>query len=178
MPNITLTSHFVDELHLPHVETILLQSITIHEPYILERVLGYEMYKSLYSNLSNVSGIWYNLINGDEYTDDDGVLCKWAGFKTIGSNPIACYVYCKELEKNISQTTAIGETQMNNENMRLTSPIRKHVNAWNKMCDLFYTMDDYIMANIDDYTTYNGMNTANGYKKAVNFFTKVNEFGI
>lgn len=178
MPSITSVSHFVDDLQLPHPEAVLTQSITIHEPYVLENVLGYEMYKTLYANLSNVSGIWYDLINGKEFTNEDGELMKWHGFKKVGYNPLACYVYCNELRKNLTITTGIGEMSSSNENMRATSPIQKHKNAWNKMTDLFCVMDEFLCAEIDNYPLYNGMNTFNGYKRAVQFFTKINEFDI
>lgn len=169
---ITLYTHFVNDIALPNtteqgtstIEESLEAMVDKYEKVYLREILGYAEYKNVIDNVADVSGIYYDFINGAEYTDINGDLQYWDGFKTIGFNPIACYVYYQVMKNNETSTTGTGEYKPLPENQSDASPIRKMVDAWNFMVECNYKLHAYLYANSDDFPDYIGLTYPPAYR--------------
>jgi hypothetical protein len=161
-----LYTHFVGNIELPNTASTtpegaaLAISMNKLEPLFLENILGYKMKKDLYTAMDVVtpptSGIWFDLCNGKEYTDRSGKLQKWNGWKTIGLNPIANYIYTIIQAERISSTTGVGEQASAFANGIRASIDRKISEAWNEMVGFNINMHEFIYANKADYPDYLG----------------------
>lgn len=155
--------------------------INTYEQEYLTEVLGYELFKAFdaaYNIVTPpVSGIWYDLANGAEFTDSLGRLNKWQGFKTAPFNPIAYYVYYRLLASNSIIITGHGASVAKTENSVIVSPTPKMIRAYNKMVDFTMILDDFLTVNIADYADYTGY--VNGYQNGnMNFFKYQNLLGL
>lgn len=161
--SLTLYTHFVGDLNLPNtavdttIDEALQIMITRHEKQYLRDILGYAEYKNVIDNIADVSGIYYDLLNGAEYTDTQGKTQYWDGFKTVGYNPIACYIYWHIMKDNATSTTGTGEFKPLPENMENALPDTKMVGAWNMMVEMNLKLHAYLYANSDDFPEYIGL---------------------
>ena len=181
MALITTYADFVGSINLPNVSSstpegeALDLAIAQYEQEYLSKMFGYELAKEIQLALvppASTSGVIYDLINGKEFTDKLDRPNKWIGFRVIGQNAIANYIYCKFKNTNRTITAGIGEVKPNNENMSMAIDTAKVSDAWNAMVELNYILDDFLNKNIADYPTYN----TNYVDK--NLFTKTNILGL
>ena len=187
MAFLTTYTQFVGDINVPNSAPSfneganLATMINTYEQEYLTEVLGYEMFKDFdaaYNIVTPpVSGIWFDLANGAEFTDTYDRLNKWQGFKTAPFNPIAYYVYYRLLASNHVLITGNGAVISKSENSIPVSPNLKMVRAWNKMVDYTIILDAFITANIADYPDYTGY--VNGYQLGnSNFFRYQNLLGL
>jgi hypothetical protein len=160
---ITLYTHFTNNIALPNtsvyevITDVLAESVDKYEDKYLNTILGYALNKLLQANINQSSGIYYDLINGAEYTDLTGTVQKWQGFATIGSNPIANYIYYWVIRQNVTTTMDIGVRMANAENMINVSAMNKMMSAWNEMVEFNFRLHEFLYANKTSYTTYIGL---------------------
>ena len=181
MALITTYADFVGSINLPNSSPstpegeALALAIAKYEQEYLSKMFGYALAKDIQDSLippAATSGVIYDLINGKEFTDKLYRPNKWIGFRVIGQNAIANYIYCKFKNTNRTITAGIGEIKPNHENMSMAIDSPKVSDAWNAMVELNYILDDFLNQNIADYPTYN----TNYVSK--DLFTKTNIFGI
>lgn len=192
MAIITDTSFFVQDKMLPETDVNkpygenLKDRIASLEPAFLIETLGYETYKTLDINTEATSGIWYELLNGKEFTDKLGRGNYWYGLRSIQWSPIAYYVYYNVIRETNSTVTKLGVTQASHENSLPVAPSQKLCDAWNKMVDSLWIMDDFLRQNAASYTTYIGLQYVPfvitnvhdlGYSNN-KYYQKINELGI
>lgn len=185
MANITSTDMFVGTINIPLASESDTEALTVfidkYEPQILSEVLGYQLATDVKDafDAGAVTGVYYDLFNGKEFTDKHGRLNKWPGFLTVGYSPIAFYIYCKWLADAQTYTTMSGEASTNATNAVKASPNMKLADAWNEMVDWLVLMDDFLVQNADDYPDYIGRNVwwyeCYGNR---NFYTRDNPLGI
>lgn len=170
----------------------LTRAITEHEESWGLAFFGYELWELIKDNAADTEGIYYDLIRGKEYTDENDKLQKWPGFLTTGKNPIACYVYYQFMRENATHTTTNGEAVSKKENMADASPAHKMVAAWNNMVELNQKLHAFLYANREDYPAYAGLDYATcsvcipfsttywdaDRRDFYNLFTKINAWGI
>jgi hypothetical protein len=181
--NITQPSHFVGLIELPNTSPshyegeALAVHIEKYESVYLSNFLGYELCKTFLENVlvdePPTSGIWFDLLNGKEYTNASGTLTKWQGFNTIGFNPIANYIYCNVMSIRNTQTTSVGTTNVNVNATERVSPNDSIINAWNEMVGLNSNLFEFLTANKFNYSTFQSINECNK-----NLFQHKNNFGI
>lgn len=184
---LTVTTHFVGNISLPNMTTgkaewtMMASLIAKYEPEMLIHVLGYTMYTELQTNIADVSGIWYDYINGDTYTDQYDLTAKWDGF-TVGFNPIARYCYCLYQRQVATQTMGIGERRPTGENMAQSDATAKVVAAWNDMVDTLIKMHYYLIDHETDFPDYIGHTYSplsdDHTLPNRDYFKKINVFGI
>jgi hypothetical protein len=181
MALITTYADFVGSINLPNVTPstpegdALALAISQYEQEYLSKMLGFALAKLVGEALSPpaaTSGVIYDLINGKDYTDKLDRPNRWVGFRVVGQNAIANYIYCKFKNTNRTITAGIGEVKPNGENMTMALDSAKVADAWNAMVELNYILDDFLNQNIADYPTYSTDYVDN------NLFTKTNMFGI
>ena len=170
--NFTQSSHFVGVINLPNTAPSypyeganLVLDITNNESIYLSKILGYKMAKDFIAAMlvttPPTSGVWFDLANGKEFTDTIGNLNKWMGFKTIGFNPIANFIYDQVVRNNNISMTGLGAQSPNVANNTATSPRAKLANSWNTMVDLNWLLHEYIQANKALYPDYLGITENN-----------------
>jgi hypothetical protein len=159
---ITTYLHFVGPIAIPNTAPSvvgganLVNLIEKYEAKFLEDVLGYKLYDLLMTNINEGSGIYHDLLVGKAYTDSQDINRYWKGFREIGTNPIANYIYCEWQKQNFSQTTSLGERRGKFENMTDSGQAQKYKDSWNDMVDMLIVMDDFLTVNKADYTNYIG----------------------
>jgi len=187
---ITTYLHFVGAISIPNPAPSvvgganLVNLIAKYEAKFLEDVLGYKFYDLLMANINEGSGIYHDLVVGKAYTDSLNINRYWKGFREVGTNPIANYIYCEWQKQNFSQTTSLGERRGKFENMTDNSANSKYKEAWNDMVDMLIVMDDFLTVNKEDYTNYIGETfPIDGYygnytrePSNVRYFKRVNSF--
>lgn len=149
--------HFSGTINLPQTgssdgKKTIAPYINEFEEEFLKKALGYELWKVFAAGIEG-SGThdqrWIDLLEGKEFTYGS-ITDKWTGFESTPS-PISQYVYYKFIENNISDTTTAGQALPKNTNAETVSPMRKMVDAWNKMVKLNQTLLSFLNANKDVY---------------------------
>ncbi len=155
---ITEYTHFVGLIELPDTASSgvitpwLQEKIDRLEPKILTEVLGYQLYSDeKVKDLTNTSIIFNG---GVDYTDKHDRPNHYSGFKQVGLNPIANYIYCIHLGERYSTVTLNGVRSANVENMKEVYPSDKIQLAWNQMVEWLWIMDDYIRSENRTNGTY------------------------
>lgn len=181
MPTIIDTSYFKGDLQIAQlaqqaVSAKATKYIDTYEPELLEKALGYELCKAFTDGLTAdpADARWVALRDGAEYTDRNGDLTKWDGFKNAKKlSPIANYVYYHILCNDATWTTGSGEVTPNNENAKRESPTTKISAAWNNMVNMLCRMRGYLDANKVLYPEWKGWRLSQE-----SYFRKINDFGI
>jgi hypothetical protein len=180
------TTYFTGEINIPNAgvsgnasDTLLIYFIKQFETEFLVKALGRNLYRGFmtalglnvttgaYANVANgkaadsVDQKWKDLLNGKEYTDQNGDLQKWKGFislsddgTTIKQSIIANYVYYWFMRNNASQTTSSGEAKGSSENSAPVSPRFKMCNAWNKMHYEIKELNRFLKNNMSVYSEW------------------------
>ena len=188
MAIITTYLNFVANITIPNSAPSLAEGANLDklinqfEPKMLKDIFGYKMYDDMQTNYTQGSGAWHDLIAGATYIDSSNNTQYWDGFRTVGLNPIANYIYCKWHEQNVTNTVSLGERKGNFENMEQAALHSKYIKAWNEMVDMLIVMDEFITINKDDYTNYIGLtffidgnyNNFNRLPSNIRYFKKIN----
>lgn len=186
MSQITQLNHFAGNIYLPNTTNQLSVEgakatafILKYEPEYLQYILGYELYDLFEDGLLANTTIYKNIRDGVTYTDVwTGRTEKWYGFATVGTNPIANYIYYQLLKNNAQQTTGIGQVNTVAENATRVSPEIPMCSAWNEMVDFNIKLYGFLYANQDIYPSWIGNDYYARSQEFVNLFRKINTFGI
>ena len=184
---ITTYLDFVGNLYIPNSAPSLAEGanlgklIEIYEPKKLKDILGFKMYDLMLTNINQGSGIWHDLIAGASYIDLNNQTQYWNGFREVGKNPIANYIYCQWQKQNTTQTTSLGEKAGKAENTDNGNAIYKYKESWNSMVDMLIVLDEFITINKDDYPDYIGLTfpidcnyyNFNRLPSNINYFKKI-----
>lgn len=143
------STYFQRDLTIPNVDemnsvalTEVNQFIDGNVPFILNKALGYALYKDLIANTTNgalnvgAPQRWKDFVNGVEYTKD-GKLVKWKGLiwteGTFKGSLLADYVYCKYLEEMAqSFLSGVGEVKAAAKNAPSVNSTQRFVKIWNR----------------------------------------------
>ena len=142
MPTIVTTDYFKSgELFIPNSFAVpdiqdgavsaqdeLQSFIDKYEKLLLVGVLGIEQYNLLIANQEQISGKWFDLINGKEYENK-----VWAGLRPL----IASFVYCKYLENDKSYYTTVGIERSKAKNSVSVNPTLKLTEVWNSFVEMY-----------------------------------------
>ncbi len=146
-------SYFIGEINIAQlgqrpVVNRVEQYIAKYEAAYLQKMLGYAFFK-LFNDAreaGNVDERWTKLIEGDEYTNEQGTTCKWWGFTNEALlSPIANYVYYWYTRDNASQTTASGEKSDKISESVNVGPAMKQMRAWNEMVAMNYDLYSFLV---------------------------------
>lgn len=163
MSIITDTSFFSQDKKVPETDVnkpygeYLKDRIAALEPSILVDVLGYEMYQDFNANTEASSGLWYDFINGKEFTDKLSRENFWPGFRDSQWSFVSYFVYYNVLREKQHSVTTLGITQAAHENASPANPNELLSSTWNKMVDILWIMDDFLRQNKSVYTKYIGL---------------------
>lgn len=167
MATIDIT-YFFDQLNIADKDNnsdSILRFVNEHEPFLLEELMGYELYKNYKAGIAAGSpdAKWLAIRDGKEYTASSK-LVKWKGLKfTEGAagdtqakkSLIANYVYCKWLENNRTVTASSGEKVANVSSIATnTNSKSKIIRAWNQMVDWNKSLVDFLYFNSADYPEF------------------------
>jgi hypothetical protein len=163
---ITLTSHFTGIINIANTSSSYAEGealagfITKYEPIFLKEILGYTLYNLFITNIDDVSGEYYDLLNGAAYTDANNVATYWDGLNGVGLNPIANFIFYMYQNDLSYQNTSMGVMQVKGENMVNANPNPMMVKAWNEMVKMCWKMHDFLTINEADYPDYIGLTYA------------------
>lgn len=181
---LTTYNQFVGTINIPNSDpsspegSELAGFISEFEPKFLAQLLGNPLFDLIQEALTPpaaTSGNIFDLINGKEFTDSSGRLNKWPGFKQIGNNPIAYYVYYQIIGDRESTTTGIGEKVAKAQNMNDASASWKMKKAWNRMVEINLVLNDFLTVKKDIYPDYLGRYGSASYGNE-SLFTPISNF--
>lgn len=120
-----------------------------HEPEILRRSLGADLYDALVVGLAEPSPEqrWLDLRDGVSYTDTYNRKHYFGGVKKIS----ICETYYWYQRNNATQTTNVGEVSNKTENSVRETPAQKMVTADNKRAELTRQLLHFLKAKKADY---------------------------
>lgn len=146
-------TYFFNEITLPtgnaNVTTTIEAFLIQYELEYLQKSMSYAVWKLLNAHLTDTSGRWYDLLNGAEYEDADGLTQKWEGLNKKGRTPIAPYVYYWFRRMYTTDTSSVGEAQGEVQNSEKVAPYMKMARAWNLMSEYTCTLWDYLQYAVD-----------------------------
>ena len=161
MPNIISASHFTGNIYLPNVQTSgnaerirLDAAIAKYEPIYLKALLGYDLYTLFVAGLTDQTAIYETIRDGGTYTDTADITQEWLGFDTVGSSPLANFIYYKHRTDIATDTQGTGEYAGAAENGTRISPASKMCAAWNEMIEWNQKLHDFLVDNETDYPEY------------------------
>ncbi len=151
-------SYFIGEILIAGLATTPIQNsvnlfIGKHEPVYLQKVLGYAFNKLFSEGLAAdpVDARWTDLRDGAEYTDCNGFLNEWTGFKNDEKqSPIANYIYYWYERDNVTFTATVGEQEGKTDNAKSVSGGPKMTKAWNEAVNQTKVLHDYLLNAKDD----------------------------
>jgi hypothetical protein len=139
-------TYFVNDINIPSGSfddggTLM---ITRHEPDILKKLLGYELYKLVIAYDPDTSEQRIiDIVEGKEYLVGER-LYKWNGLiNTEKESLIAYYVYVQILRDRITHTATSGEIKPKYENSDQASVNMKTQSAWVKLRELYGSAFDF-----------------------------------
>lgn len=183
MNNLIDTSYFIGDINIAQLgqRTVINrveQYIAKYEPVYLLKLLGYAFSKLFNEGREEAEPAerWTNLIEGDEYTNEQGITSKWTGFTNDALiSPIANYVYYWYTRDNASQTTASGEKSDNIKESVNVGPAMKQVHAWNEMVMLNRELYSFLInKKIDGNRVYPEFDPEKVGCEATDLLTKIN----
>lgn len=149
--------------------------ISEYEPEILEKLLGYNLYSELISDLdidgNPQSQKFIDLVDGKEFSFDlNGytINTKWKGLRNnFKKSLIAYYVYYQYRINNESFNSSVGQVITNTENSVHVDAKPELIIAWNKMIDLYgfipYNYVNNCFLDNSNYIHYNNLPSAYNY---------------
>jgi hypothetical protein len=217
-------TYFVNEIFIPHAKPSVTDSVTgvaesmiayieHYEREALIKCLGYQMYLELVENIdvaqttlikTGADEKWDWLVNGHEYTLEDGTNKAWLGLRVIipGTTPgntyksslLAQYVYYHYNKSTDTDTTGVGDVIHSGENSETVSKTPKVVAAMRnfvkmvqgeeKIPEIFYNgfgigVDWYNNTNSYGVSLYEFIKDNGTFDKFVqSTFRMPNQFGI
>lgn len=158
------STYFFGELSLafpdtPAANANLQQIIDSREAELLQRLLGYELYKDYVAGIAVIPtplAKWTDIRDGKEYTNKSEVLTKWPGLRfTVGTSKkslIANYVYWHYQVDNYTFTT--GSSEKKTDLAINANPTDKMVRAWNEMVRWVYQLNAFLNDHLVTYPEY------------------------
>jgi hypothetical protein len=120
------TDYFINDINIPtgtYATPALQAEISKYEPEILQKALGYELYKlvaAAYEDIDAADQRIKDLVQGKVYTENyDGRdrPVKWNGLVNSDYiSLIAYYIYYRHAKNNITQSTKTAEVEPQQEN--------------------------------------------------------------
>jgi hypothetical protein len=132
------------------------------EPDLLDAWFGYAMRKDLLSDTPSTEA--QALIDGFEYTDDDGYLQKIVGL----SDSLVYFVYYWVVRDKQTTDSNIGGLSELAENAQRANPVQKAVNNYNRGVYHVNNMIEYVNDNDDTYTDFEWKS----------YIFEINQYGI
>jgi hypothetical protein len=160
MPTID-TSYFFGDLKIaqisqPEVTASLNAAIEKKEDELLNRLLGYSLFKDYKAGIIASTQIYKDIRDGKEYTDLNGQLTKWVGLAftsgTIKRSLIANFVYYHYIKDNDSFTT--GSSEKKTSLAINVSPEKKMNDGWNEMVKENIALNEFLVMNVQLYPQY------------------------
>ena len=151
-----------------------------YEPKFLQKLLGYEFSQDLLAYVNDIAAIanpiYDAILQGEEYTDECGVLQKFEGIKLS----IVHYVYRYWRKENATNATENGDVIQGVEaTSKNTSSVPRLVEVWNQMVENNIKCYDYIESDIQNYPSVLAYVESPKSKIDVcNLKTTDNEYGI
>ena len=162
----------IPNLDAPETSEAVTALIELYEPYYLQDVLGYPLYKVFMDEIAmeEVPERAANLLNGAEFTYN-GALLKWSGFKDEATfeSPIADYVMANYVSNNSNATTGVGEMLPKSVHADMANPLPKVMQNWNSMVRTNKLLLCFLDANSLVYPEFDGRIYA-GMFKPINYF--------
>jgi hypothetical protein len=173
-------SYFVGELNIPNtgqleVEDSLNHFIKKRETEFLRLVLGYPLYKAFLAGYS-ATAKYQDLLNGKEYTDTNGLVQKWDGFrqKEAKQSIVANYTYFYWQKDQATLSAGVGEVKPKAKNAVIDSPANKMIRAWNEIQPRVKELFAFIKANREAYPEWD----SNSEYQVLMKLKPINRFGI
>ncbi len=161
--DITYFTNFrnIANLNKDDINEALTEKIEKLEPQFLTEVFGYEFQKLMLADQSNQ--IYKDIIDGVEFTGDDGKLYKWEGIKESEANYVYFYFYKERTPYSGGAAFAGAKV----ENATVANSQDRPNYAFNRIQDALSILRKFLTVNISDYPTL-----------IFNNVEKVNSFGI
>lgn len=141
-------TYFFNEIGLPignmNVANALEAFLIQYELEYLQKSMSYAFWKLFSEHLADTDGRWYDLLNGGEYYDAEGVLQQFEGLAKKGRTPIAPYVYYWFRRMYTTDTSSMGEDQGDVMNSGKISPHTKMARGWNLCSEYTCKLWDYL----------------------------------
>lgn len=150
-------SYFINEIFIPHAKPSITDDVTsvaediasfidIYSEEALKLCLGYALFKEFVAELdpAEANGLkptaaqkWDDLLNGKEYTTQDGLLVKWEGIRrksgdTYNKSFLADYVYYYYEQSSDDDVTGVGNVKQQAKNAVVVSKTPKVIFAWRR----------------------------------------------
>lgn len=172
MANVTTASMFKGDIMLPNTSISYPEGQTLatfidrYERDYMIKFFGYDLGTAVIANIGSVTpnADLDRIIDGDTYTDSQGVTQEWVGFSnSLLQSPIANYIYCKVMKNRDSSTTGVGEFFPETDNGIRTDAGPKLVTAWNQMVEWNLQLHYFLKANetVAAYADYIGFKNPN-----------------
>lgn len=189
------TSYFAEgEVGVPNLgrteeDERLQYFIDIMVPQFLIDLFGYPLAKPLMAELqaqedasgspASLSSRFDKLVNGTEYTGNDGQLRKWNGLifvqGAVKRSPAANYVYWHWLRDKQKQVTGLGTQAAKSENSWLVSALSQLATVQQQMSRMVNELYYFMLCNYSaDYPEW----TSQARVTMLAFFKPSNQFGI
>jgi len=128
-------TYFVFEINIPDSEFDDLDAyITRYEKEILQKVLGYALWKLVSAYTTGSDQRIKDIVEGKEYTNSDGDLIKWNGLKNEDKiSFIAYYVYYWYSRNKSSMLGQLGQIKPKTESSSPASPAMSLSQSWLRM---------------------------------------------
>ena len=149
------STYFVKDINVPSSTYSDLDNyITRYEKEILQKLLGYELWK-LVAAYDGTAGVITDFVEGKEYTNSAGDLDKWNGItNTDLVSLVAYYVFYHWVRDKETTTGTNGTLQLVSENSLGASPAQRLHGAWVNLRDLYDKAYDFLSEHMDDYPTW------------------------
>lgn len=202
---ITQSNFYKNEIYLPNaksdisedvlsIDSELKDFIIEYEEECLITCLGYLLAKEFMSNLDSTreNGLivgadtkWDRLLNGHEYTNEDGNIVQWKGLRFasisggfIDRSLLAYYVYYHYECNSYITRSSVGNQIPVAKNSETVTPTQKVIKAWRKFVEMaqggyyHYSLTRY------DYPHPHYIHNSDGYILGVDYKVKDKNRGI
>lgn len=138
MSDLTDSTYFKKEINIPDSDYSDLDAyITRYEKEILQRLLGYSLWKLVNASPTSPTRI-KELVSGKEYTISSGDTIKWNGFQNSDKiSLIAYYVYYWWVRNRTTTLQTTGVMKLQSENSIAGSTAMKISAAWERLEELY-----------------------------------------
>lgn len=166
---------FFGEINIPNssatdISTSISNAIAFHEPEIMQRLLGYDLYTQF--NAHTTDQRFQDLLNGKEYTSS-GYSTKWRGLiYTSGGKQfslLAFYIYFFIMKDTAIWNSGLGTSLPDGKEAKRVSPAMKMINAYNIFVRQSRELADFMNSSLDVYPEYTNYNC---------FMKPINDFDI
>ena len=135
-------TYFVHEINIPDSDySGLTAYITRYEKEVLQKLLGYELWKALDDDLVDgepQTQRFIDLVDGKDYTLSSGETIRWNGLRNDDKvSLIAYYTFYWYLRNKTTATSTLGEIRPNVENSANASPAQRLSGAWHRLEELY-----------------------------------------